>query len=267
MFIFLSKFLPPFIYPAGLCFLTLILAWLFIRKTGWHKFFLFLSLLILILGGNRWVAMSLVRSLEWRYLPSKDIPTGEAIVVLGGGTYSADYPRPTVEVNGAGDRIFYTLWLYQHEAADHILLSSGNIDWLNADNQPAEDMATLLEMMGVPAEALWLEKKSLNTYQNALYSQPILESRNIKRIILVTSAIHMPRSVRLFEKQGFEVIPAPTDFTVTQSNWEQLIHPRLETLLVNLIPSADNLLLTSKAMKEYLGILVYSLRGWMVSSQ
>lgn len=263
MFIFLSKFLPPFIYPVGLCFLLLFLSWLFSRKSGWHKLFLILGLLILFMGGNRWVAMNLVRSLEWRYLPLTEVPDGEVIVVLGGGTNSANYPRQLVEVNGAGDRILYAYWLYQHGAATHILLSGGNIDWLNADNQPAEDMATLLEMLGVPRESLWLEKDSLNTYENAHLSHSILESKNIHRLILVTSAIHMPRSVRLFEKQGFEILPAPTDFTVTETNWEALAHPRLETILVNLIPSDENLSLTTNALKEYLGILIYSIRGWM----
>jgi uncharacterized SAM-binding protein YcdF (DUF218 family) len=185
------------------------------------------------------------------------------IVVLGGATESAIYPRPTVEVNGAGDRIFYTYWLFQHGVAGHILLSGASIDWLSADKQPADDMANLLENMGVPAEALWLESESLNTYENAVYSARLLETQHIRRIILVTSAIHMPRSVSLFQKQGLEVVPAPTDFTVTQAGWEQITHPHLETLLINLVPSADNLSLTTKALKEYIGILVYSLRGWM----
>jgi uncharacterized SAM-binding protein YcdF (DUF218 family) len=263
MFVFLSKLLPPFIYPVGLCFLTLILAWIFIRKSGWHKLFLILALLALLLGGNRWVAMGLVRSLEWKYLPTAKLPPMDVIVVLGGATHSANYPRQMVEVNGAGDRIFYAYWLFKQAVAPYILLSGANIEWLSADTQPAEDMATMLEMMGVPSEALWLEKDSLNTYQNALYSNRFLETKHINRIILVTSAIHMPRSVGVFEKQGLEVIPAPTDFTVTQANWEQIVHPRLETLVVNLIPSADNLAITTKALKEYLGIIVYSLRGWM----
>ena len=263
MFIFLSKILPPLVYPVGLCCLLLALSILLIRKQRWHKILLIAALLVLLVGGNRWVAYSLVRYLEWQYIPVGAIPKEPVIVLLGGSTHSALYPRQTVEVSSSGDRIFYSYWLYKQGIASHLLLSGGNIDWLSPDRQPAEDTAWMLESLGIPADAIWLEKTSLNTYQNALYSKQILEPKGIQRIILVTSAIHMPRSVKLFEKQGFDVVPAPTDFTVTQAGWDQLMHPNLATLLANLIPAADNLNLTAKALKEYLGILIYTLRGWM----
>jgi uncharacterized SAM-binding protein YcdF (DUF218 family) len=263
MFIFLSKIIPPLLYPVGFSCLLLLLSLVLIRKQGWHKFLLITALFVLLLGGNRWVAYSLVRSLEWQYISSGEFPQEPVIVLLGGSTHSAIYPRQTVEVSSSGDRIFYSFWLYKQGKASHLLLSGGNIDWLSPDKQPAEDMAWMLESLGVPAEAIWLEKSSLNTYENALYSKQILDTKGIQRIILVTSAIHMPRSVKLFEKQGLDVIPAPTDFTVTQAGWDQLMHPSLATLLANLIPAADNLNLTAKALKEYLGIFIYSLKGWM----
>lgn len=106
MFVFLSKFLPLFVYPLGLACVLLILA--LIRSSTRVKSFLISGALILLwLGGNRWVAYSLARSLEWRYLPPKDIPQAEAIVVLGGGTEAPSYPRLFVEVNGAGDRVLF----------------------------------------------------------------------------------------------------------------------------------------------------------------
>jgi uncharacterized SAM-binding protein YcdF (DUF218 family) len=263
MFIVLSKILPPLIYPVGFACLLLVVSILLYRKRVWHNTLLITALLVLVVGGNRWVAYSLVRSLEWKYLPSNEIPQEPVIVLLGGSTHSASYPRQTVEVSSSGDRIFYSYWLYKQGKASHLLLSGGNIDWLSPDGQPADDMAWMLEFLGVPADAIWLEKNSLNTYENALFSRQILDQKEIHNIILVTSAIHMPRSVKLFEKQGLDVVPAPTDFTVTQAGWNQLMHPNLPTLLANLIPSADNLNLTAKALKEYIGIFVYGLKGWM----
>ena len=139
------------------------------------------------------------------------------IVVLGGGTLSAQYPRQTVEVDQAGDRLIYAAQLYHQGKAEHLLLSGGRIDWISSGAPPAEDMAALLEMLGVPPQALWLESESRNTYENARNARLFLEPLGIRRILLVTSASHMPRSVALFEKQGFEVIPAPADFSVTQA--------------------------------------------------
>ena len=222
-----------------------------------------LALVVLWLGSTRWIALGMVRSLEWRYLPMTQMPSADAIVLLGGGTESAEYPRQTVELNSSGDRVLYAAWLYKQGKAPHILLSGGLIDWLDTGSTPAEDMAVILDMMGVPKEALWLESTSRNTYENAVNSRKLLNEKGINRIILVTSALHMPRSVDLFKHQGFDVIPAPTDYSVTQAAWQRLTDPNLATQLLNLMPNIDNLSSVTRALKEYLGMLVYRLRGWM----
>ncbi|WP_299024731.1 YdcF family protein [uncultured Thermanaerothrix sp.] len=263
MFVFLSKFLPLLVYPLGLACVLLILA--LIRSSARSKQLLVLgAFLLLWLGGNRWVAYSLARSLEWRYLPPDEIPQAEAIVVLGGGTEAPSYPRLFVEVNGAGDRVLFAARLYKQGKAPHILLSGGYISWLSQrGSTPAEEMADLMRLIGIPEEALWLQPRSQNTYEDALYSSEMLRERGIRNIILVTSAQHMPRSVALFEHQGFKVIPAPTDYTVTESNWQDLWRPNLARQLINLLPTADHLGLTTSSLKEYLGILIYHLQGWL----
>jgi uncharacterized SAM-binding protein YcdF (DUF218 family) len=106
---------------------------------------------------------------------------------------------------------------------------------------------------------LWLEPDSRNTYENALFSTRILREKGIQRILLVTSALHMPRSLKLFQAQGLEVIPLPTDYTVTQGDQAQL---DARAFVLSLLPSAENLALTSRVLKEYIGIIVYDLRGW-----
>ena len=57
-----------------------------------------------------------------------------------------------------------------------------------------------------------METGSINTRENALDSYGLLAPRGIRRIILVTSALHMPRAAVAFRKAGFDVIPAPADF-------------------------------------------------------
>ena len=169
-----------------------------------------------------------------------------------------------VELNDAVDRVFYAAWLYHQGAAPRLLLSGGNIDWLRErDSTPAEEMAMILAMLEVPEGAIWLESKSRNTYENAVFTSQILESKGIERIVLVTSALHMPRSIALYEKLGWDVIPASTDYNVTQSDWEQLWEPNFTSQLFNILPSAGNLSKTTTALKEYLGMLIYFLRGWI----
>jgi uncharacterized SAM-binding protein YcdF (DUF218 family) len=263
MFLYLSKILPPFVYPVGLVTILILVALLAARRPRLQRASLLFALGLLLITGNRWVADGLLRSLEWQYLPSENIPNAEVIVLLGGGTLSAEPPRPMIELNSAGDRVLYAAQLYQQGKAENILVSGGKPDWLSEQTSPAEEMAYLLELLQVPAEAIWLEPASRNTYENSLNSRAILEAKGIKRIILVTSAAHMPRAVALFKRQGFEVIPAPTDFRVTQSGWEQLTSGDLPFLAMNLLPSAENMAQTTGALKEYIGLFIYKLRGWL----
>jgi uncharacterized SAM-binding protein YcdF (DUF218 family) len=264
MFVFLSKFLPPFVYPFGFAIILLVLALVLHHYRRLQRAGIIAAVLILLIGSNRWVAFSLSRSLEWQYLPAGEIPNADAIVLLGGGTDSAEPPRPLVQVNGAGERVIYAAYLFKQGKAPTILASGGNLEFVGSKpSTPASDMEVLLTFMGVPEQAIWLEDKSQNTYENALYCAQILREKNIDRVILVTSAIHMPRSVALFQKQGIQVIPAPADFNVTQAGWDDLTHATLASQIINLLPSTGNLSLTTDALKEYLGILVYRLRGWI----
>jgi len=262
MFLYLSKFLPPLIYPLGFAFTLLVIA-MIVKKSKWKRNLMLLGLVILYLGSNRWVAMGLARSLEWRHLPEGDLPNADAIVLLSGGTLSGSEPRPLVEVNQAGDRLVYAAYLYQQGKADHILLSGGAIDWLSTGANPTRDTEELLELFGVPEQALWFEPTSRNTYESAINSRKFLEPKGVQRILLVTSASHMPRSVKLFVRQGFDVIPAPTDFVVSQGEFEEMRRAWLPAQLLHLFPSADNLAITTRMLKEYLGLIIYNLRGWI----
>ncbi len=262
MFVFLSKILPPLIYPVGLACVFLIVALVFYQRPRLGRIAILVSFLLLWLGGNRLVAYQLAKSLEWQYLPLKEVPKVEVMVVLGGGTLAANPPRLMAEINGAGDRLIYAARLYREGKAEKLLLSGGGIEWYTpASANPAAEMADLLEMLGVPAEAMILEDRSQNTLQNAQYTSAILAQMGVRRVLLVTSAMHMPRSVRVFERQGLEVIPAPTDYTVTQIGWQTMTRPTWVNVVLNLIPNADNLSLTTRALKEIIGTTVYEWVG------
>ena len=262
MIVWLSKIVPLILYPLSLVCILLIVSLILSRNPKWQRLVIFLALGIVWVSGNRWTALSLTRWLEGRYPPLAQLPEGDAIVVLGGGTEPDQPPRPMVEINGAGDRVLYAAWLYKQGVAPRILLSGGNIDWLGGRlHTPAEDMAQLLDLMEVPQDAIWMEGESRNTYENAAFSKRILQENNIRSIVLVTSAAHMPRSVMLFEEQGLDIIPAPTDFSVTEADWDQLIHANWAARWMDWIPSAANLSQTTSALKEILGIAIYSLRA------
>ena len=264
MFILLSKLLPLFVYPLGLACILMLVALLLCYNRRTSSILIVIALIILWLSSTTGFSNLLARSLELRYLPPKEIPSAEVMVVLGGGTEPAAAPRTTVEMNGAGDRVLYAAELYKEGKTGHILLSGGEIEWMSSGSTtPSEDMAAILIQLGVPETALWLESESKNTYENALYAKEFLEEEEINHILLVTSAMHMPRAVALFEKQGFEVTPLPVDFNITEDESVSNSSDPFLSKLINVLPSASNLSLTTNAMKEYLGYAIYKLRGWL----
>lgn len=261
MFLFLSKFIPQFIYPLGLITILLLFALFLNNKTRLQKRILSLALVILWLSGSDFVANSLARSLEWRYLLPNDFSTAEAIVLLGGGIYPPNYPRKIPDLNQSGERILFAAWLYKEKKAPIVVVSGGNLPWVDLQTTEADGMKQLLEIMGVPENNIWVESNSTNTYENAINSKNLLQKHGINKILLVTSGIHMPRSVMTFEKQGFIVVPAPTDFNATQAS-SSTIQNKIVKALTQIFPSPDNIDVTTRVLKEYLGIIVYRLRGW-----
>jgi len=265
MFIFLSKFLPVFVYPLGITILLIIVAGLLRRRPFLQRLLLITAVLVLWLSSTRLAAFAITRSLEQQYRPPAEWPAADAIVVLGSGAEPSIAPRTLVEVNRAGDREILGAWLYHHGKADKIVVSGGIVPWINPEDIPsgAESMAELLVLLDVPPEAIVLEPNSRNTYENALFTREVLAKTGEQRILLVTSATHMPRSVRLYEAQGFTVIPAAADFQVTDADWGLLFMPDLGVQLLNWLPEAGYLHMTTTALKEYVGLVVYRLQGWL----
>ncbi|BFM38321.1 YdcF family protein [Synechocystis sp. LKSZ1] len=260
MFLFLSKLLPLFFYPLGLAtlLLGLIAVWSW-KQRSWLQGPALVGFVVLYFGGNVWVSDALLGSLEYGVLAPEPIPSAEAAVVLGGAVYGSNDSQRVPEVNEAGDRLIYAAQLYQQGKIPRLLLTGGRIPWLGGGRSEAEDMATLLQLFGIPKTALLLEPQALNTYENALFSKKILQEQQIKTFLLITSAFHMPRAKLIFEKLGLTVIPTPTDFRTPSLK----ANPPLGAMLLGLFPDAKYLENTTLALKEYLGLGIYKLRGWL----
>lgn len=260
--IFLSKFLPLFLYPLGLTSILLLLIFLFWKKRRLAKTLVIVAFLLIVIGGNRYVASAIARSLEWQYLPSSAAEPVDAIIILGGGTEPAIAPRQSVEVNAAGDRVIYGAVLARQFPAAKVIVSGGDIDFLDtAESTPAEDMADLLELLGVDRGRVVIQGNSQNTFEDAQLTCQLIETNGFTHTLLVTSAMHMPRSMKVFAAAGCPLTAMPTDFTIAQAAWQRLWHPSVEEFFINLVPSYSNLSTITKSLKEYLGLLFYALTG------
>jgi uncharacterized SAM-binding protein YcdF (DUF218 family) len=258
---FVSKLLPIFIYPLGLVCLLMLAVFVGGSRRRWQSVALGMALALLWLASSRWVGMTLVHSLEWQYLPPQELAPAEAIVVLGGATEPRVFPRPDVHVLEAADRLFYAARLFHDGKAPTIVVSAGRSPFWGSMRPESSAMAVVLQELGVPADAIIQEDQSRNTYENALETRKILEPRGIRRILLVTSALHMPRAVGIFRHQGIEVLPAPTDFITTQEDPYGFRDGSFGAVLLAFLPEMEGLAYTTRGLKEYVGLAVYRLRG------
>lgn len=265
MFLYLSKLLPLFVYPIGLSCLLLIVALFRLWKhPGQASVCISVALAILLVAGNGRVATRLVRSLEWQNLPPDPVPQAEAIVVLGGALKPQMPPRPWFDLSEASDRVLHGVQLYQAGKAPLLIFSGGHIDWSGDGPKISEsaDMATFAKELNVPAEAILQDPTSLNTYENAVNVKKILQERGINRVLLVTSAMHMPRSLKIFQKQGIEAIPTPTDFLVSERElWD--LNNSFQAIVLTALPDSERIQQTTRVLKEYIGMVIYRLKGWL----
>jgi uncharacterized SAM-binding protein YcdF (DUF218 family) len=257
---FLYSVLLKLLYPTSIALALLIAAALLRRRPVVRRLCFGLALATLLVCGNGWVVNRLIRGLEWQHLPPDPMPTADAILVLSGGIHAARPPRPTIEVSEAGDRVLYGAELFRRGRAPQVICT-GDIGTGSIGRRPeAEDMADLLEMVGVPRASIVLETKARNTHEHAVNLCPMFRDRQIGRVLLVTSALHMPRSLGVFQHScpAVQYIPAPTDFRATQplpAPWYR--HT------VAFLPTPHSLVDFSDATHEYIGMLYYRLRGWL----
>jgi uncharacterized SAM-binding protein YcdF (DUF218 family) len=257
---FLYSLLLKLINPAALSVLLLLAAAGFRKRKAVSRVFFWLAVAILLVCGNGWVAARLTKHLERRYLPPDPVPQADCIVVLSSGILPRIPPRPTIEIDDAGDRVLYGAYLFRQGKAPCIICTGGFSAGEISLRPAADDMADFLEMLGLPKDVIIKETLARNTHEHAKNVYPLFQQRGFKRVLLVTSAMHMPRSVGVFRRgcPGIEVIPAPTDFHVSAG-----IPGPWICGLVALVPTPANLARFSDTMHEYVGMAYYRVRGWM----
>jgi uncharacterized SAM-binding protein YcdF (DUF218 family) len=259
MFLYLSKLIPLFFYPIGLATLLVLLSlfWIWRKRLRLAVSSLGFAIFVLLFFSAPVVSRWLLNNLEEQYPETaiEKLPKAQAIVVLGGSIAFPNSHHKEIELMDASDRILKASRLYKAQKAPIILMSGGNVDFLGTSDVPPESqlMAELAVEFGVPKAVMLTETTSRNTYENAKNSWAVLQPKGIKQILLVTSAFHMPRSVAIYKKIGFTVIPATTDFRSGDG---------AEDFLLAILPSAEALNNSTLVLKEWVGLVAYRLRGW-----
>ncbi|GAB5045892.1 YdcF family protein [Thermodesulfovibrio sp. TK110] len=205
------------------------------KKRKFIRFLAILSALFVYLISIEPVKDLLLYPLEKNYAVTEKL-NADAIVILGGGTYSLDsFTEDTSNRLLAGYRIYKKTKL-------PVIVSGGAVEGRIPDSAA---MAEMLKKLGVESGKIIEETKSKDTAQNASYVSEICKEKNFKRVILITSAYHMERAVKIFKKTGLMILPYPADFK--RSN-----HYNVYSFL----PKFSNFAISSKAIREYIALVV-----------
>jgi uncharacterized SAM-binding protein YcdF (DUF218 family) len=257
---FLYNLFLKLLCPTSVCLMLLLLSAVLKKFKVLSRVCFWLAVSTLLVCGNGWVVRAMTEHLEQRHLPPDPLPEADCILVLSGGISARIPPRPTLEVMEAGDRILHAANLFRQGKAPSVICTGDVATGGLALRPAAEDMADFLETLGVPRSAVVKETRSRNTHEHACRLLPVFRERGDKRVLLVTSAMHMPRAFGTFRRRcpGVEFVPAPTDFRMTKRIPSPWYHEIKEW-----IPTPGRLLLFSEAIHEYLGLLEYRVRGWM----
>jgi uncharacterized SAM-binding protein YcdF (DUF218 family) len=211
------------------------------------------TLLLFVLIGAGVVPAYLLRNLQSNYATSvTDWGRKNAIVVLGSGSVKIGAAETPEVGTFAYARLGRALVLYnacRTSGADCKIIVSGG-DPRRYGQAEALVYNTWLRQSGVPAADLIAEADSMNTWQNAQFSSVLLKRMRFDRIVLVTSALHMPRSLEYFAHFGIHPAPVRGEYLPLQLSW---------------IPLSYHFFTTDLALHEYVGVMrsrVYNYMGW-----
>ena len=251
MVIYLHKILPFFVLPLGFTF-VLVAAGVVFRR----RFFYVAGLVLLCLSAMPVTSEMLMRAVEGQEvrLSATAMPEADAIVVLSGGRVLAPGDPPVSEWDDA-DRFFGGIELYRAGRAPLLIFTGGWVSW-HPEAEPEGRVLIRYAMdMGVPTEDLLTTDRVSNTAEEAAAAAGLLRKRDgvstPPRVLLVTSAFHMRRSLLLFERAGLDVIPFRVDFQVSEGK---------KLTVLDFLPRGNSLRQSETALREVYGYWYYLMK-------
>ena len=260
MFFILSKVLSFLINPIVWIATALAMA-VFFKKQQWKRRSLLLGLSLLLVFTNWPITNFVLSKWEAQTITVDDITEPYDVGILLGG-YSESHATRRNNAHFfylstlSGNRLTQTVELYKLGKIKTILLSGGTGSLVGEKILEAEVAKAFLIRLGVPAKDIITEVDSRNTHENALFSKKILAElgeANNPNLLLLTSAFHMPRAKKCFDKVGLKTTP----FSIDEHAYPRALTPD------NLVPDASCLTSWKVMIREWIGIVVYQIKGYI----
>jgi len=250
-FYWLSKLIWLFISPDSLLLIWfgvgVLLLWL--GRVIWAKRLFSSLLFVLLLIGLFPVGGWLLYPLESRYPANPELQKVDGIVALSGmldpmGSSLWD------QVVGGGSRNFAFMHLAREFPQAKLVYTGGASSMINQNYKAADVAKRLFREQGLDMSRITFERESRNTWESALFTKQLVAPKMGEKWVLITTAWHMPRSVGVFCKVGWDVIPYPVDFQTKPGH--------LFTLNWNFAGHLQGLV---TAVKAWIGQIAYQLTG------
>ena len=239
----MSAFLQPLPFSLAFVIIGLILLW-FTKKQKIGKTLVTSGTILLIFFASDLAALFLVSPLESIYQPyrSETNKKIDYVVVLdGGGIFRIDVPPGVIlKPSGTIGRLLEGISIYKENPGCKLVLDGPFIK--NTNFSEADVLAKVAIHYGVNRNDIIKVPGVLDTTDEAIQIKGIVGG---SPFILVTSAIHLPRAMLLFKKQGLNPIPAPAAFLSSEIDDSIIFFP---------IPGGGNIVLSEQALHEYIGI-------------
>lgn len=203
------------------------------------------ALTVLPLGD--WMVAPLENRFPLAVLPEKV----DGIIVLG-GMVDPDLTQSRAQpiVNGAAERLIEFAGLARRWPQAKLVFTGGSGSLTHPDQREAPVARAILERVGFPVERVIFESESRNTWENVVLSQKLAAPQSGEVWVVVTSAMHIPRSVGIFRKAGWPILAWPVDYR-TLAGGE--VRSRLDL--------GRTLSMLDDSLHEWAGLVAYFMMG------
>jgi uncharacterized SAM-binding protein YcdF (DUF218 family) len=247
MFFILSKILDFLLQP--LCWIFLLLG--FAYFTRFSKRLLAITIALLLMMTNGWFVNQCYLAYETPQTSLKK--PYQWCIILGGGMMRSGEGYRTGET---ADRFVQPLLLYKKGLVKKLLITGGNVNIKGLkidDTQESKKVKEVLIAMGVAEKDIYLEENARNTHENATYTKKMLVPYLAEEMVLVTSAMHMPRAKACYIKEGIKVVVYPADIKKKDTP---------SGILDLVIPQERNLSKFAELIREMTGFVIYKVVGF-----
>lgn len=253
MLFFLSKTLHFLITPLTWIVICLIFT-LFSNNAVRRKKWGLSTFVLLFFFSNTFIFDRFMHAWEIKAIPDEKLAVYDAGILLTGmATFDPNISR--IEFNDRTDRLMQAIRLFKNNKIKNLILCGGPVTIIGADTLEAPLLKNFIESLGIPGDRIFVESKSRNTHENALFIKPILDTTfKNGNFLMISSAAHLTRAVLCFSKAGIKVVPYSTD------RYSGPVKYDFDYLF---LPSAATLFNWEKLLHEWIGIIEYRLMGYI----